>query len=84
MTFKNSLYIISLATLVGISTVSLAAIGQTGLDVYVSVFVIIYFAMSAIFSPRRRVRFDFLGLALFCIFAIIVAFRVASILGIQL
>ncbi|MEM0075604.1 MAG: hypothetical protein QXG05_06965 [Nitrososphaerota archaeon] len=80
---NQNIYLLSLALLLIISVVSLSAIGISGLDVYVSVFAICYFATSTIFRPRRRV-FDFLGVALFIVFSIIVALRVIAILGINL
>ncbi|MEM0118139.1 MAG: hypothetical protein QXV32_06805 [Conexivisphaerales archaeon] len=80
---KANLYLLTLSFLIVASVVSMASLGQNSLDVYVSLFVISYFATSAIFSPRR-VTFDFLGLALFIIFAVIVALRVLAILGLSL
>lgn len=79
---KNNLYLLSLAFLIVASTVSMAALSQTSIDAYLSLYIISYFASSAVFSPRRR-TFDFLGAALFIIFCIIVALRVLSILGIN-
>jgi len=78
---RNNLYLLTLSGLMALSTVSMAALGQQDLDVYVSLFVISYFATSAIFSPRRR-TFDFLGAGLFVVFSIIVALRVIAILGV--
>lgn len=77
---KNSGYLLSLATLVALGTTALAALGQSGLDVYVSVYVVSYFAVSAVFAPRRR-AFDLLGAGLFAIFCVIVALRVLEILA---
>ena len=62
------------------STVGLSVIGDYTLDVYVSMFTICYFVTSTIFRPRRR-TFDFVGLALFVIFAVIVALRIVAILS---
>ncbi len=78
---KTNLYLLSLSFLIFASVVAMSALGQDSLGVYISLFVISYFATSAIFSPRR-ITFDFLGLALFVVFAIIVALRVIEILGI--
>jgi len=78
---KPNLYLLTLSFLIFTSVVAMSALGQSTLDVYISLFVISYFATSAIFSPRK-ITFDFLGLALFIVFAIIVALRVMSILGI--
>lgn len=76
---KHNLYLVSLAALMLGSTVSLAALNETRLDVYLSIFTISYFIASAIFNPRRRWK-DFIGAALFLIFACIVALRVLEIL----
>jgi hypothetical protein len=78
---KPNLYLLTLSFLIFTSVVAMSALGQSTLDVYISLFVISYFATSAIFSPRK-ITFDLLGLSLFIVFAIIVALRVMSILGI--
>jgi hypothetical protein len=77
---KNSEYLLSLVALVALSTTALAALGQSGLDVYISVYVVSYFAASAVFAPRRR-AFDFLGAGLFIVFCVVVALRVLEILA---
>ncbi|MCS7098467.1 MAG: hypothetical protein NZ922_05785, partial [Candidatus Methanomethyliaceae archaeon] len=61
---RNSLYLISLTILNTLSVSILAALNEARLDVYISMFVLIYFALTAIFKPRRR-TFDFLAIALF-------------------
>jgi hypothetical protein len=58
---------------------ALAALNESRLDVYVSVFTLIYFAATAVFRPRRRTR-DFLALALLAAFTYVVAVRVLEIL----
>ena len=58
---------------------ALAALNESRLDVYVSVFTLIYFAATAVFRPRRR-TWDFLALALLAAFTYIVAVRVLEIL----
>lgn len=73
-------YILALASLLMLSTAAFAMLQTETLDIYVSVFTISYFAVSSVFSPRRR-TFDFLGLSLFVIFAYIVALRVLAILA---
>jgi len=77
---RQSLYFMSLGTLLMLSTVCLSLIGDFTLDVYVSMYTICYFVASTIFRPRRRV-FDFVGAALFISFAFIVAFRILAILA---
>lgn len=78
---KANLYLFTLSFLIFASVVAISALGENSLDVYISLFVISYFVTSAVFSPRR-ITFDFLGLALFVVFAVIVALRVIAILGI--
>lgn len=76
---KHKLYIVSLASLLLLTVVILAALNEARLDVYVSLFTLCYFATSAIFRPRRRLP-DVVGFALLVAFIIIVALRVAEIL----
>ncbi|MEM2688048.1 MAG: hypothetical protein QW796_06845 [Thermoproteota archaeon] len=76
---RNSLYLITLAFLIALATSSLAALGESRLDAYVSVFTLIYFALTAVFRPRRR-TFDFLAIVLLAVFAYIVTVRVLEIL----
>lgn len=68
-----------LALLNTLAVSALAALNEARLDVYVSMFTLIYFALTAIFRPRKR-TWDFLGLALLAAFAYIVAVRVLEIL----
>jgi hypothetical protein len=77
---RQRLYLLSLAFLMLVPTPWLYAIGGITLDEYISVYVIAYFATSAVFRPRRRI-FDFVGLGLFIIFCVIVAMRVLVILS---
>jgi hypothetical protein len=58
---------------------ALAALNESRLDVYVSMFTLIYFAATAVFRPRRR-TWDFLALALLAAFTYVVAVRVLEIL----
>lgn len=76
---RNSLYLITLALLIALAASSLAALGEGRLDVYVSVFTLIYFALTAVFRPRKK-TFDFLAVVLLAVFAYIVAVRVLEIL----
>jgi hypothetical protein len=71
--------LIFLAALTAVAASSLAALGENRLDVYVSVFTLIYFVLTALFRPRRR-TFDFLALALLAAFFYIVAVRILEIL----
>jgi hypothetical protein len=56
-----------------------AALNESRLDVYVSMFTLIYFASTAVFRPRRR-TWDFLALALLAAFTYVVAVRVLEVL----
>jgi len=58
---------------------ALAALNESRLDVYVSMFTLIYFAATAVFRPRRQ-TWDFLALALLAAFTYVVAVRVLEIL----
>jgi membrane protein implicated in regulation of membrane protease activity len=49
------------------------------MDVYLSMFTLIYFAATAVYRPRRR-TWDFLAFALLAVFTYIVAVRVLEIL----
>jgi hypothetical protein len=69
----------TLAVLITVAVSALAALNESRLDVYVSVFTLIYFAATAVFRPRRR-TWDFLALALLAAFTCIVAVRVLEIL----
>jgi hypothetical protein len=68
-----------LASLTAAAASILAALGENRLDAYVSVFTLIYFALTAIFRPRRR-TLDFLALTLLAAFSYIVAVRVLEVL----
>jgi len=65
--------------LITVAVSALAALNEARLDVYVSVFTLIYFASTAVFRPRRR-TWDFLALALLAAFIYIVSVRVLEIL----
>jgi hypothetical protein len=52
------------------------------LGVFVSSYVIVYFALRLILSPRLRLRVDVLGLALLGLFIYFAALRVYSLLGV--
>jgi hypothetical protein len=69
----------TLALLITVAVSALAALNESRLDVYVSMFTLIYFAATAVFRPRRR-TWDFLALALLAAFTYIVAVRVLEIL----
>lgn len=76
---RNQLHLMFLASLTAAAASILAALGENRLDAYVSVFTLIYFALTAIFRPRRR-TLDFLALTLLAAFSYIVAVRVLEVL----
>ena len=76
---RNHLHIILLAILITMATSSLAALSESRLDAYISVFTLIYFASIAIIRPRRR-TIDFLSIALLAVFSYIVALKVMEVL----
>jgi hypothetical protein len=57
----------------------LAFLGESRLEVYVSLFTVSYFAASALFRPRRR-TYDVVGASLFLVFCCVVALKVMDIL----
>jgi len=62
-----------------VTTVALSALNEQRLEVYVSLFTVVYFATSAIFRPRRR-WFDLVGGVLFVVFSYIVSEKIMEIL----
>ncbi|HID18116.1 TPA: hypothetical protein EYP27_01075 [Candidatus Bathyarchaeota archaeon] len=76
---RNILFNIILAVLIFITVPSMAALGANSLDIYVSVFTLEYFACMAVFRPRRR-TLDFIAIALFAAFSVIVGLKVWEIL----
>jgi hypothetical protein len=76
---KNKTYLTSLSALLLSTVVILSALGEARLDVYISLFTVEYFAVSALFQPRRRF-FDVLGGALFLIFSFIVGIKIWEII----
>ena len=77
---KQKQYLIILCILLMSTVVSLAALGEPRLDVYISLFTVCYFAATALFQPRKR-YFDFVGGSLFVIFCFIVIQKVLEIIA---
>lgn len=77
---KNILFNIMLAVLILMTVPSMAALGTNSLDVYVSMFTLEYFVCMAVFRPRRR-TLDFVAIALFTAFSVIVGLKVWEILA---
>ncbi len=76
---KQKKYVISLLVLMMGTVVSLSALGESRLDVYVSLFTVCYFASTALYQPRKR-TFDFVGAGLFAVFSFIVAQKIWEII----
>lgn len=67
---KQNMFLLSLAVLSFGSVVSLAAIGEARITVYLSILAITYFASTLVFRVKRRPSFDFLAAALLIVFAL--------------
>ena len=76
---RHKQFILVLSFLLLLTVVSLSALGELRLEVYVSLFTVCYFASTALYSPRR-VSFDFVGAVLFVVFCFIVLQKVMEIL----
>jgi hypothetical protein len=66
---KQNVFLLSLAALSFGSVVSLAALGEARITVYLSVLSIAYFASTLVFKVKRRPSFDFLAVVLVIVFA---------------
>lgn len=77
---KNKQYLLFMAFALMLTLVSLSALGEQRLEVYYSLFTVVYFAASALYRPRRR-WFDIPGGVLFLGFCIIVTLKVIEIIG---
>ena len=77
---KNKQYLLFMAGAMMVTLVSLSALGEARLEVYYSLFTVVYFASSALFRPRRR-WFDVPGGVLFLGFCYLVAVKVIEIIG---
>jgi hypothetical protein len=76
-------YVLSLAVTYAITNLVLA-VYNTGLDLYVSVFIVEYFILTLLNSPlypKVQKITDLFGYALFGVFIVIVALKVLDILG---
>jgi len=71
-----------------LTTAAFSVYGQSGLDLYVSVYILEYFILTLLhspFNPRAQKIIDITGYVLFVIFMIIVALKVLEILtGVRL
>jgi hypothetical protein len=76
---KQKEYISFLGGLLMLIVVSMTALGETRLEVYLSLFTVCYFAATALYRPRKR-YYDIVGAALFLVFMIIVSTKVLEII----
>ena len=77
---RQKLYVETLGVVFSVMTIWLSAYNEQRLEVYVSLFAAGYFAITALFSLRKRL-FDVVGAGLFLVFCYIVAMKVLDILG---
>ncbi|MBD3171176.1 hypothetical protein GF326_01760 [Candidatus Bathyarchaeota archaeon] len=77
---KNKDYLLFMSGAMMLTLVSLSALGESRLEVYYSLFTVVYFASSALFRPRRR-WFDVPGALLFLGFCYIVLLKIVEIIG---
>jgi len=80
MVSKNAAFNLVLGLMMFATVPVLAALGETRLDLYVSLFTLEYFVATALLRPRRRFR-DPIAPALLAVFLVIVARRVVEILA---
>jgi|Deesub1362B_J571_1020462.scaffolds.fasta_scaffold00003_85 hypothetical protein len=76
-------FILRMAILVSITFTALILLGEARLDVYISLYILIYYILLALHSPfNRRIsrRLNVISVVLFIIFMVIVALRVIAIL----
>jgi hypothetical protein len=76
---RQKLYVETLGVVFSVMTIGLSAYNEQGLEAYVSLFAVGYFAITALFRPRKRL-FDVVGAGLFLVFCYIVAMKVLTIL----
>jgi membrane-associated protease RseP (regulator of RpoE activity) len=66
-----------------LTTAAFSMYGQSGLDLYVSLYILEYFVLTLLhspFNPRAQKIIDITGYILFVVFMIIVALKVLEIL----
>lgn len=77
---KNTLFNVVLAVMYAITVPSLAALGESRLGVYISMFALEYFVAAAVLRPRRT-TVDFVAAALLLAFSLAVTLRVLEVLS---
>ena len=76
---KQKKYVITLYLLMACIVVSLSALNETRLEVFISLFTVAYFASTALYQPRKK-GFDFVGAGLFLVFCFIVIQKIMEII----
>ena len=76
---KQKKYVTTMALLLLSTVVSLAALLEQRIEVYVSLFTVSYFASTALYQPRKR-GFDYVGGVLFMVFCVIVGIKIFEII----
>lgn len=77
-------YVITLLLVLGAANVLLAAVGQTGLDVYLVVSAIAYLVVSLLFvylNPRARGLLGAIGFVLLAVVLVVAGIKAAEVLG---
>ena len=77
---KQNMFVVISAVLMLMSVPILAALGEERLTVFMSIFILEYFILSGIISPKRWCP-DLAGALLFLIFSYIVAVKIMEVLG---
>jgi hypothetical protein len=77
---RQKLYVETLGVVFSVMTIGLSVYNEQRLEVYLSLFAVVYFAITVLFRPKKR-RFDVVGASLFLVFCYIVAMKVLDILG---
>ena len=77
-------YIMSLAVAYSFTTFALSFYSASGLDLYVSVYIVEYFILTLLHSPfnfKTQKTINIVGYGLFAVFIVIVALKVLQILA---
>lgn len=76
-------YIVSLTSTYALTTFALSFFTASGLDLFVSLYIVEYFVLTLLhspFNPRAQKTINLIGYALFGVFMVIVALKVLQIL----
>jgi hypothetical protein len=76
-------YIISLTTTYALTTFALSFYTASGLDLFVSLYIVEYFILTLLhspFNPKAQKTVNIIGYALFAVFIVIVVLKVLQIL----